>query len=146
MWIGQSTNENIRAIFDSTANPFDAGFRQNYSNMCCASLPPSRLPNMHDIITEDELLQNLGPTFAASVARAEAVEQSADSSRATTPPLGLRQAVANSAAKVLSPLTQRFTASFSPPNIGIAQTTPTRPPSTATPLLSDQKDALSYNR
>ena len=62
--IGQSTNENIRAVWDSVPNPYDQGCCYNYVGMCMQGVPQSRLQDMHEVMSEEDFLLNLGPAWA----------------------------------------------------------------------------------
>lgn len=107
--IGQTTNENIRAVYDATVNPYDQGCCQNYFDMCCSSAPTSNLPNMAEVISEDEFLLNLGPAFAAAQARgraeAERAMETAACGRSLSP---TKNSISSAAALALAPLSSRI--------------------------------------
>jgi hypothetical protein len=108
VWIGQSTNENIRAVWDSVANPYDRGCLLNYLDVCCMVLPTSRLPCMSDSMEEDEFLTVLGPAFFAKreKERARARGRSERREREESPPPSSSKSaggLAARAARALSP-------------------------------------------
>jgi len=136
--IGQSTNENIRAVWDGTPNPYNQGCPLNYYDMCLQSVPYSRLPSMNQEMGEDEFLQNLGPAWAARSA-AQAAEAGEAMSRGR--PQGRNDGTP--ATRPLSPLARLTAAltSTSPPKQDFAKVgsgsggTPSRSSGTLTPLL-----------
>lgn len=56
VWIGQTTNEHLRAVYRGQHNPYNSGPINNCQNVCCSTLPPSLLPDMSEEIPAEEYL------------------------------------------------------------------------------------------
>jgi hypothetical protein len=69
--VGQTTNENIRGVYEGTQSPFNYGCCQNLVLVCCGEVPKSRLEHINDSISEAEYLSSViistGPPRVTSV-------------------------------------------------------------------------------
>ena len=59
--IGQTTNENLRHVYEGQRNPFDRGCCGNMLFVCCTPAPPSLLPDQSAVLSAKEFVCELYP-------------------------------------------------------------------------------------
>jgi hypothetical protein len=66
---GQTTNEHLRAVFHGRRNPDDLGCVHNFVNVCCSTVPSSKIPDQSEMLSEEDYIAKLRSqkrTYSAS--------------------------------------------------------------------------------
>lgn len=60
--IGQTTNEQLRDVFNDEVNPYDKGCCENTRTMMCKAAEQSMLPDMSEMMSAREYIETNHPT------------------------------------------------------------------------------------